>query len=141
MKAPETYNELIRQKSVLELKKYYPLSEEIINEIYNFLSENIENTIQGTKKSILLKNSTGIVKTINIIPSNSWFSSIEITNNLIKVVPLNMNVKGMNTYGSRGSSFGGSGSSHSSFGGSSGFSSNNNNNNNKTNVRNKCKDF
>ena len=39
-KEPETYEELIRQKRCIELTKYYSLSKEDLEGIYDFLTKN-----------------------------------------------------------------------------------------------------
>ena len=51
-KEPETYEELIRQKRCIDLSKYYELTKEQLEEIYNFLREVSTATFEETKISM-----------------------------------------------------------------------------------------
>ena len=131
---PKTYNELILIKKCCELKKYYNISMDLLEEIYNFLSENQTNSISittinntlifyetinqnmGVKDAL---NNTNSSKSIVLTPIDTNIHNkidmISIKNNSITIVP---------HYVPSSSSGGWS---------SGGGSSNNNNNNNNNN--------
>ena len=50
---PETYDELIIQKKCVELTKYYNLTMEQLEEIYEFLKANKKGSVQGKTNQIL----------------------------------------------------------------------------------------
>ena len=51
---PKTYNEVIRKKRCYDLTKYYIISDEILVEIYNFLSSGNDCRISATRNLIAL---------------------------------------------------------------------------------------
>ena len=51
-KEPETYEELIRKKRCIELTKYYSLTMEDLEKIYNYLTINPDGKIVGGIKNI-----------------------------------------------------------------------------------------
>ena len=53
-KEPETYDELMRKKRIIELTKYYELSESDLEEIYAFLEINPNGIVKGTLDRISL---------------------------------------------------------------------------------------
>ena len=55
MKNPETYEELIRFKKCVDLTKYYELSQDEIDKIYDYLSSNPEANIIGNKTGLVLE--------------------------------------------------------------------------------------
>ena len=54
MKNPETYEELIRFKKCVDLTKYYQLSQDEVDKIYNYLSSNPDGSVVGDKSGLLL---------------------------------------------------------------------------------------
>ena len=51
-KKPKTYNEIVRMKKCYTLTQYFSnITENVFNEIYNFLGENPENTIRMPDRS------------------------------------------------------------------------------------------
>ena len=56
-KEPETYDELIRHKRCFELTKYYELTEEDLEKIYNYLTNN--------ENGVVIGNSYGLTLTVN----------------------------------------------------------------------------
>lgn len=112
---PETYEELIRMKRCIELTKYYELSDQELEKIYVFLSENKDGQIKGgtVNISLMIENQAPSA----VIPVKRLTLSIDgvlLTNKVLIVYPHH-----------NPSSGGGSGS-----GGSSSNNNNNNNNNN-----------
>ena len=116
-KKPKTYNEIVRMKKCYTLTQYYSnITENVFNDIYNFLGENPDNTIVANQSVLSFVNgATQVVKSLPLVPKNSSFDSIKIGRNGVSVVP---------HY---------SPSSSSSWGGSSSNDNNNNNNNNNNN--------
>jgi len=55
MKNPETYEELIRFKKCVDLTKYYELSQDEIDKIFNFLSSYQWANIVGNKTGLVLE--------------------------------------------------------------------------------------
>lgn len=55
MKNPETYEELIRFKKCVDLTKYYELSQDEIDKIFNFLSSYPRANIIGNKTGLVLE--------------------------------------------------------------------------------------
>ena len=49
---PKTYNEVIRKKRCYDLAKYYIISDEILVEIYNFLSSGDDCRMSATRNLI-----------------------------------------------------------------------------------------
>lgn len=109
-KKPKTYNEIVRLKKCYTLANYYAnITENMFNEIYNFLAESENNSVVANQNILSLVDDAGkIVKTFSVIPKNTSFDRINIDNRGVSVTP---------HYDSRSSSWGGS-------------SGNNNNNNN-----------
>ena len=50
----KSYEEIIRKKRCIELTRYYNLTEEVLEKIYNFLKENNKGLVKGNKQSITL---------------------------------------------------------------------------------------
>lgn len=116
-KNPKTYNELIRLKKCYTLANYYSnISEDMFEEVYNFLGESPKNAIVANRKVLsLLDEHSKVVKVFPLIPSSSSFDSIKINKKGISVIPY---------YSSSSSSYSSSSSSN---------TNNNNNNNNNNN--------
>ena len=51
-KEPETYEEIIRQKRCIDLAKYYDLTEEQLEQIYDFLKNNPKGKFQEIELSL-----------------------------------------------------------------------------------------
>ena len=119
-KNPKTYNEIIRMKKCYELTKYYTnVTENMFNEIYDFLGLSPMNTVIANQNVLsLVDEHSKIVKTYNMAPKNLSFDNIKVSNSGITVVP---------HYEPH---------SYSSYSSSSSNNNNNNNNNNKNNNNN-----
>ena len=111
---PETYDELIIQKKCIELTKYYSLTMEQLEEIYDFLKNNKNGNIQGKMTYILLNVGTSAKKTISAPCISQNIDGVNVNRKEFRIIPHYT----PSSY--RGSSYGGS-------------SSNNNNNNNNNN--------
>ena len=113
-KTPKTYNDLIRMKKCYTLAKYYSnITEDLFNEIYDFLGEKKGNTIIANQQILSLVDSTGrVVKTYPLIIRADLYDSVQITDSGIRAVPHYTPSSGYS---------------------SSSSSSNNNNNNNNNN--------
>ena len=116
-KKPKTYNEIIRLKKCYTLANYYSdITENMFNEIYDFLAESEANTIVANQNILSLVDGAGkVVKAFSVSATTKSFDRMEISNRGFSVTP---------HYDS----------SSSSWGGSSG--NNNNNNNNRNNSSN-----
>ena len=114
-KTPKTYNEIVRLKKCYTLANYYSnITENMFNEIYNFLSESADNSIVANQNVLSFVDAEGkVIKTISVVPKDNSFDRINIGNRGISVTP---------HYDSTSSSWGGS----------SGNNNNNNNNNNNS---------
>lgn len=108
---PKTYNEVIRKKRCYDLATYFDVTNEILVEIYNFLSASKDNKISTTQNMISFYTGKNLVKSIAVEPKTSSFDGITLSNNNFIVIP---------HYTPSDTSSGGS-------------SSNNNNNNNNNN--------
>lgn len=117
IKEPETYEELIRKKRCIDLTKYYELSEDELEQIYDFLTENKNGVVKCGDQNIALvvgdNNAEATVILARCI--STAIDGIVMSNNTFNVI-----------------SHYTSSSDYSSSGGSS---SNNNNNNNNNNNR------
>lgn len=112
-KKPKTYNEIVILKKCCTLINYYSnITENMFNEIYDFLAESKNNSIASTQNILALVDGAGkVVKTFSVVSKNTSFDRIDVSNRGVSVTP---------HYDS---------SSSSSWGGSSGNNNNNNNNN------------
>ena len=63
-KEPETYEELIRMKRCVELTKYYNVTKEELEQIYNFLAANPNGQVDGKKMNLSLI----VAKSISTFP-------------------------------------------------------------------------
>lgn len=115
-KKPKTYNEIVRLKKCYTLANYYSnITENMFNEIYDFLTESEDNSIVANQDILALVDGFGkVVKTFSVLPKNTSFDRIDVSDRGVSVIP---------HYDSRSSS---------SWGGSSGNNNNNNNNNNNS---------
>ena len=113
---PLTYSDIIRKKYCYTLANNFYMTQEILDEIYDFLSSDSSNYVSTTSTIITLYNKdNSIYKTIPANAKNTLFDSIKIDNKNIVIIP---------HY------------NPSSSGSSGGGSSNNNNNNNTNNNNN-----
>lgn len=115
-KKPKTYNEIVRLKKCYTLANYYSnITENMFNEIYDFLAESENNSIVANQNILSFVDGTGkVIKTFSIVPKNTSFDRIDISDRGVSVT----------THYDPSSS--------SSWGGSSGNNNNNNNNNNNS---------
>ena len=114
-KEATTYEELLRQKRCVDLTKYYELSEEEVETIYNFLLSNPTGELICSKDNISLV-SDKIIGHIQAKCISSSIDGLRVGNTHFDIIPHYEYT-----------------SSHSSH---SGSSSNNNNNNNYNNNNN-----
>lgn len=115
-KKPKTYNEIVRLKKCYTLTNYFNnITENVFNEIYNFLGQSPDNSIVANQQVLsFVDATTKVIKTIPLVPKNNSFDAIRIGKTGVSVTP------------------------HydpSSYHSSGGSSSNNNNNNNNNNNR------
>ena len=119
-KEPETYDELILQRRCVELTKYYELSKEEVEKIYEWVKGN--GTLKGGATGVslykgdILKDTILTRKTVSI-------DGLLLTKESLKVYPHHIEQIHYSGGGSRRSSY-------------SGGSSNNNNNNHNNNNNN-----
>ena len=115
-KKPKSYNEIIRLKKCYTLTQYFSnITENIFNEVYDFLSQSPNNSIVANQQILsFVDENLKVIKTFSVIPINDSFDRIEIDDSDVSVTP---------NYES------------SSYHSSGGSSSNNNNNNNNNNNR------
>ena len=66
-KEPETYEELIRQKRCVDLTRHYNLTEEQLEQVYEFLKNNPKGKITGDKTKISLSVGFKVVSVINAL--------------------------------------------------------------------------
>ena len=119
-KEPETYEELIRKKRCIDLTKYYQLSKDELEQIYNFLLDDPKGTVKGTKVTIsLIPGNNANPMAINTMCVDSSIDGIIMDNQYFKIIP-------HYTPSSGGDYSGGSSSNN---------NKNNNNNNNNNNNR------
>ena len=117
-KEPETYEELIRRKRCINLTKYYELTQDDLNEIYNFLETHKDGYTKCGSNTILFMingNSTPI-KVINTKCIDATIDGIVMSDSIFNIIPHYVPT------------------SYSGYSG--GSSSNNNNNNNNHNNNN-----
>lgn len=113
-KKPETYNELILSRNILAISHYYQVSQEFIDEAYDFIVANPTGSIVCGEDRITFKNEQASI--IKVFAATSLRKN-EIDALIVKKDNLNI----VPHYTSSSSS------------GSGGSSSNNNNNNNNNN--------
>ena len=107
---PETYNEIVHLKKMLDLAKYYSLSKEVMDEISDFILADPKNMVICDESTMSLKNATGVVeKSYTVAKMSSSIDGLTLSAAALSIVP---------HY------------TPSSGGGYSGGSSSNNNNNN-----------
>ena len=112
-KEPETYEELIRYKRCVDLTKYYELTKEELDKIYNYLATYPKAVIVGNDNSLTLKvNYKPEIQpeVINAKCINGSIDGVKLSNDDFTIIPHYV---------------------PSSSGGYSGGSSSNNNNNNR----------
>ena len=109
---PETYNEVVHLRKMLELAKYYQVSSEVLDEISDFVLESPKNIVICDTNSIVLKSGENIYKTFQANKISNIIDGLKLSAVSLIVIP---------HY------------TPSSGGGYSGGSSSNNNNNNNNN--------
>ena len=115
-KEPETYEELIRQKRCVDLTRYYNLTGEELEQIYQFLANNPTGEVNCSGNIIKLISGSNVTM-INSNCTNRTIDGIIMSNTIFNVI-LHY------TPSSSGSSYGGSSSNNNT-------NNNNNNNNNR----------
>ena len=88
-KEPESYEELIRYKTCINLVKYYELSKEELDRIYNYLSTYPDAVIIGNENSLALKNSNIELPPviINAKCINKNIDGIKLSNDEFNIIP------------------------------------------------------
>ena len=84
---PQTYHEIVSVKNVLELAKYYEVSEEFLDEAYDFISASKENTIVADINYIFFKKNNIITKQFTANLKTSSIDGLTITSTLLTVIP------------------------------------------------------
>ena len=86
---PKTYNEIIRMKKCYTLTQYFSnITENMFNEIYNFLGQSPDNTIVANQNLLSFVDGTNqVVRTFPLTPKNSSFDNIQITRNGVSITP------------------------------------------------------
>lgn len=116
-KEPETYEELIRKKRCIDLTKYYELSQQDLEKIYDFLEKNSNGEVRCGEQniSLIIGNNLSDATTIITKLVSSNIDGLVMSNTKFNIIPHYTP------------------SSNDRYGG--GSSSNNNNNNNNNNNR------
>ena len=109
-KNPETYAEVMALKNVLEITKYYNVSQEFLDAAYDFLMADKTNRISISKGSISFYNASGNNIKSYTADNTSLIDGLVLTALTLTIIPHYTSSSGS--------------------GGGGGFSSNNNNNNN-----------
>ena len=65
-KNPETYNEIVHYKKMMDLVKYYQLSEEVLNEISDFILADSKNSVECSETRMYLQHGNNVYKTFII---------------------------------------------------------------------------
>ena len=126
-KNPETYNEIVHYKKMMDLVKYYQLSEEVLNEISDFILADSKNSVECSETRMYLKQGNNVYKTFNITLLDKTIDGLILSLSSLVIIP---------HYSYSSSRSGSSSSSSSSGGGSSNNNNYNNyNNNNNYNLR------
>ena len=118
---PETYEELIIKKRCIDITKYYEVTEEELEKIYQFLKENPGGEISGNTQSLNLINEGNTIPIDTIVAKclSNTIDGIKVSNKNFTIIP--------HYNPSRGG--------YSSGGSSSNNNNNKNNNNNNNNTR------
>lgn len=119
---PETYEELIRKKRCIDLSKYYELSYDEFDQIYDFLCNTKNALVKASKSTIILTSKDKITPIIIQTKClNDNIDGIIMSDKLFRIIP-HYDPPERSSYHSS--------YSRGLFGGSSGGTSSNNNNNN-----------
>ncbi|MBR6820621.1 MAG: hypothetical protein IKM55_00155 [Bacilli bacterium] len=110
---PETYNEIVHLKKMLDLAKYYQLSAEVMDEVSDFILADPKNTVVCDASRMVLKSNGTEQKTFAVAKMSSAIDGLTLSAASLVVVP-------HYTPSSGGGGYSGGGSSN----------NNNNNNNN-----------
>ena len=88
-KEPESYEELIRYKTCINLVKYYELSKEELDRIYNYLSTYPDAEIVGNDKSLTMTNSNKEIppEIINAKCIVGDIDGVKLSNNGFSIIP------------------------------------------------------
>ena len=86
-KSPETYEELIRQKRCVELTRYYYLSEEELEQIYQFLTNNPQGIVQCGRQNITLIMSNSVKFVLSAQCIDSSIDGINMSNTIFHIIP------------------------------------------------------
>ena len=108
-KVPETYEELIRHKRCVDLTRRYELSMEELETIYNFLEQNPQGVVIGSRTGLTLKVENHPEIAPVVITSRCTDGSIDglkMSNTLFSLIPHYV------PSSSSGGSFGGSSSNN-----------------------------
>ena len=119
-KEPETYEELIRRKRCINLTKYYELTHDDLNEIYNFLESHKDGYTKCGSNTILfmIKGNITPIKVINTKCIDATIDGIVMSDSIFNIIPHYVPT------------------SHSGYSGGSSSNNNNNTNNNNNNNNN-----
>ena len=122
-KEPETYDELIRQKRCIDFIKYYYVTKDDLEKIYQFLEKYPKGIVSANLNMITLKSGTKIIETIPSSLKTLSIDGINMSNSFFRIIPHVVYTSSSSNgwHSSGGSSY-------------SGGSSNNNNNNNNNNT-------
>lgn len=112
-KNPETYNELRTVHNLMQLNSYYKVSQEFLDEAYDFIMLNPNNTINCGKTDIRFVKTNGeTTKTFETNHTSTVIDGLIVSSTSLTIIP-HYNLH--------------------SYSGGGGSSSNNNNNNNNNN--------
>ena len=111
---PETYNEIVHLRKMLDLAKYYSLSEETLDEVSDFVLADPKNTVVCDASRMVLKANGVDQKTFAVAKKSSTIDGLTLSLASLVVIPH------YTPSSSRSGGYSGGGSSN----------NNNNNNNN-----------
>ena len=121
-KEAETYEELIRQKRCIDFIKYYNITKDEVEKIYQFLTKYPNGIVSANTSTILLKDGTNTIDTIATNAKTSSIDGINMSNTMFNIIP---HIVYTSRYSDNWHDSGGS------YGGGSSNNNNNNNNNNR----------
>ena len=79
-KEPETYEELIRIKRCYEFTNYYEVTEEELNNIYNFLTEHKDGKIKCTEEELTMLDNNEVINTMKVVCKATTIEGLEFSN-------------------------------------------------------------
>ena len=84
---PETFNEIVHLKRMLSLAQNYQVSNEVLDEISDFVLASPSNTVECNYNTIVLKSGGMVHKTFQAVKTSSSIDGIRLSMASLVIIP------------------------------------------------------